>query len=167
MVEKDTIIKEKVKYAGLGNFKDAYKYAYEWLKDRSFSVIEESYSEKISGNSKDIEVSWAANKKITDYFKITLGLKWRVMGMTDVEVEIDGKKKNMNKFAELTIELKGVLEKDYNSKWENTPINRFLRDTYHKFVIPARTEQKEGEVMAVVQDFKEEMKAFFDLSARR
>lgn len=167
MVEKDIVVKEKVKYSGLGNFKDAYKYGHDWLKNNGFGVTEDSYSEKISGNSKEIEVVWKAKKKLTDYFQAVIDIKWRILGMTDVEVEIDGKKKSMNKFADLSIEIKGTLEKDYGNQWDTGAFYRFFKDVYNKYVIPARVDEKGNSVTDTAQSFKDEMKAFFELTAKR
>lgn len=167
MVERDQIVKEKVKYAGLGDFKALYKYAREWLEKEGYNVIEDSYGEKVSGNSKEIEMQWSAAKKLTDYFKATFKFTWRILGMSDVEVEIDGRKKSMNKFGDLSIEIKGTLEKDYNSKWEHTATQKFFKDVYHKFVIPKRTDEKEDSVKRDAQDFKEEIKAFLELVGRK
>ena len=96
MVEKETIIREQFKYTGLGNFKNCYKYAYDWLLGEQYTVIEEKYIEKVSGNEKEIEVQWKADRKLTDYFRIALGIRWHILAMTDVEVEMNGKKKKMN-----------------------------------------------------------------------
>jgi glycogen synthase len=166
MVERDNIIKEVVKYGGLGDFKAAYAYARRWLDEEGYTVIEDKYGEKISGNAKDIEISWTASKKLTDYYKSTLKFGWRILGMTDVEVEVDGKRKNMNKFIDLNIEIKGTLEKDYDNKWEPSAFQKFLKDIYQKYVVIERTREKEDEVKNHVQSFKEEMKAFFELSGR-
>ncbi len=167
MSEKDQIAKEKLKYAGLVDFENAYKFAYEWLAQGNFGVSEDEYTEKVKSGGKDIEIKWTASKKLTDYFKATLSLKWRVLGLSDVEVEIDGRKKKMNKVADLSIEIKGVLERDYSNKWEGSAFNKFIKDVYNKYVIPQRTSQKEGAVNDAVQDFKEEMKAFLELTGRK
>lgn len=167
MVEKVKLISEKVKYAGLGNFKTAYQFAYEWLKNEGYSTVEKSYEEKISGSAKEIKVEWNTSKELTDYFKSALTIKWEILGMTDVEVEVDGKREKMNKFAELKIEASGTLERDYNSKWESSPFNKFLRGVYNKYVIHERNKENEETIIGVVQKFKEEMKAFLDLTGRR
>ncbi len=166
MAEKDTITKQKIKYNGLGDFKAAYSFAHDWLKDRGFGVTEDEYSEKITGDSKEISFKWSASKKVSDYFKVSLSIGWRIDGMKDVEVEIDGKKKNMNKFN-LSIDIKGVLEKDTSGSWSGKPTHKFLKDLYHKFIIPERISQREDEVESAVDDFKEEMKAFFELTGRK
>lgn len=167
MAEKNIIIKEKLKYAGYGDFKTIYSYAHDWLKGEQFSVVEESYTEKVKGSTKDIDISWAASKAITDYFKIDLALKWRVLGMEDVEVEVDGKKKKMNKFSEISIDIKGTLVKDYTNQWNKSATTKFFKELYNKYVIPARTGEMSGEVGKVVQDFKEEMKALLELTGKK
>lgn len=167
MAEKDVILKEKIKYAGYGKFSDAYSYAHDWLKQEGYGVVEEQYTEKVKGSSKDLEVVWKATKQVTDYFKIELDLKWKVLAMEDVEVEIDGKKKKMNKWAELAIDVKGTLVKDYKNEWNKSATTKFFKEIYNKFVIPSRTEQMQGRVEQVVQGFKEEMKALFELTGKK
>lgn len=167
MAEKDVIIKEKISYSGYGKFSDAYSYAHDWLKGEGYSVVEEQYTEKVKGSSKDIELVWKATKQITDYFKIELDLKWRILGLEDVEVEIDGKKKKMNKFMGIGIDIKGTLIKDYKNEWNKSPTTKFFKELYNKFVIPSRTEQMKERVESVVQGFKEEMKALFELTGKK
>ncbi len=167
MVEKDTVAKEKLKYSGLADFKEVYKFARDWFWKEDFNLIEDNYTEKIAGNSKEIEIEWTASKKITDYFRITYKVKWRILGMTEVEVEIDGQRKKMNKFVELGMEVKGILEKDYSSKWEVSPVFKFFKEIYQKYVIPQRTWEKEGQVRDIAQDFREEMKAFLELTGKK
>jgi len=167
MVERYTIVKEEFRYNGIANFKDFYEYAHGWLKDEDYVIHEEKYEEKHSGDSKELRIKWVCNKKVTDYFRIALELRWQVLNMTDIEVETNGKKEKMNRFSELKITVKGMLEKDYNSKWGASGFQKFLREVYDKYVIPSRTEELEIKVQEVVQEFREEMKAYLNLSARR
>ena len=167
MAEKDVIIKEKLKYTGYGDFKDIYNYTFDWLKGELYSITEDQYVEKVKGSSKEIEIAWKAAKKLTDYFKIELDIKWRILGMEDVEVEIDGKKKKMNKFAEIKIEIKGNLIKDYTSQWNKSAATKFFKEVYNKYVIPARTEKMKEQVEDEVKNFKEEIKALLELTGKR
>ena len=166
MVEKDTILKEKIWFVGIAHLKDYYEYAYEWLKDEEYLIVEEKYKETVKGDEKELEIKWKADKKITDYFRIVLELKWKVLGMRDVEVEINGKKRKMQDCAELTIDIKGILEKDYTNKWGAKGYHKFLRELYQKYEIPKRTEEMELKVIEIVQLFKEEMKSYLDLSGK-
>jgi hypothetical protein len=167
MVEKDTVIKENVKFSGVGNFKEAYNHAHDLLSEDDYSITENTYSEKVSGNGKDIDIVWSCSKKLTDYFKSSIAVRWKIIGMSDVEGEIDGKKVRMNKFADFKIDIKGVLEKDYSGKWEGSAIHKFFKEIYHKYVIPGRTEEMEEKVENIVKGFKEEMKSFLELTAKR
>lgn len=167
MAEKDVVLKEKVKYVGYGKFSDIYSYAYDWVKGEGYSVIEELYTEKVKGSSKDIDIAWKASKDITDYFKVDLDFKWRILGMEDVEVEIEGKKKKMNKFVELGIEIKGTLVKDYANEWNKSGTTKFFKEIYNKYVIPGRTNEMKEKVEKDVQDFKEEMKALLELTGKK
>ncbi len=167
MGEKDTILKEKLKYSGLGSFKDAYEYAYSFLVNEDYNIIEDSYKEAVKGEDKEIEIVWTASKKLTDYYKSILNLKWRILGMSDVEIETNGKKKKMNKFADFSIDIKGVLERDYEGKWADSAVQKFMRSVYEKYVDIKRKREMEGKVKDIVQDFKEEMKAFLELTGKR
>jgi len=167
MAEKDVILKEKVKYSGYGDFKGIYSYAHDWIKQEGYNVVEEQYTEKVKGNTKDLEIVWKASKQISDYFKIEVDLKWRILGLEDVEVEIDGKKKKMNKFIEIGIDIKGTLVKDYKNEWNKSATTKFFKEIYNKFVIPSRTEQMREKVESIVQDFKEEMKALLELTGKK
>ncbi|SRR3989344_5565600 len=167
MAEEDVILKEKVKYAGYGDLKKIYSYAYDWLKQEDYKVVEEQYNEKVKGNTKELEIIWKATKEITDYFRIKIDFKWKIYGMEDVEVEIDGKKKKMNKFGELGIEMKGMLVKDYYSHWNRSTTAKFFKEIYDKYVIPGRTKELRDRVEKDVQDFKEEMKALLELTGKK
>ncbi len=167
MVEKDIVIKEKVKYSGYGDLKTIYGYAHDWLKGEQFTVVEENYTEKVKSAGKDIDILWRASKKITDYFKIDLDIKWKILLMEEVEVEVDGKKKKMNKFGEIAIETKGLLIKDYTNQWNKSAATKFFKELYNKYVIPARTEKMKTQVEEIVQTFKEEMKAIMELTGKK
>jgi len=167
MAEKEEITKEKVKYSGLGDFKAAYSHAHGFLEDKNYDIVEDKYTEKSKGDSKNVEIEWTASRKIEDYFKIELKVKWKIESLTDVEVEIDGKKKQMNNIGTLEIEIKGTLVTDHSGKWKTTAFQKFLKETYHRFIIPNKLETRKKETTKIVQDFKEEMKAFFELTGRR
>jgi len=166
MTDKDLILKEKVAHSGLFDFAGFYSFAHSWFREENYGVNEEKYSEKIKGNSKDIVIEWKATKNLSDYFKIEQNITFEIRKLTDVEVEIDGEKKKMNR-GEVEVTIKGVLVRDPDSKWESTPWLRFLRDVYNKYIIPSRVESMELKVKGDVQTFKDELKAYLDLTGKR
>jgi len=166
MADKDLLIGEKVDFNGVFNFEEAYAYAFNWFRDEGYGLVEEKYSEKVTANGRDIRFEWSASKTISDYFKIEMKVKVEVEGLTDVEVEIEGKKKKSNK-GKISFGIKGVLTKDIGSKWDVSVFYQFLRDVYNKYIIPSRVDKIEDRVRDDVQDFKEKMKVFFEISGKR
>ncbi|HLF53741.1 MAG TPA: hypothetical protein VI544_01040 [Candidatus Nanoarchaeia archaeon] len=167
MVEKDLIIKEKLDHSGLFNFSELYSYMHSWFKNNLYGVNEEKYSEKVSGASRDISFEWKATKKISDYFRIEDMIKVDVVGLTEVEVEIDGKKKRMNK-GKIAMEIKGILLKDPKNTWDETvPVYKFLREAYDKYIIPQRINSVVERVEVEARAFKDEVKAYLELTGKR
>lgn len=166
MAEKFIIVKEVLEHSGIYGFSDLYEYLYRWFKEESYGVVEEKYNEKVSGTTRDIAVEWKCTKGLSDYFKIDISVRIDAGGISDVEVEIDGKKRKMNK-GRLRIEFKGTLIRDPDSKWDSSLFYRFLRDAYNKYIIPARVETQEDKVKEDVRDVKEALKTFLELQGRR
>lgn len=165
MTDKDQILKEIVEHSGLFDFAGFYAFSHAWFKEEKYGVNERKYSEKVKGNARDIRIEWTTTKRFSDYFKIEMEIVFEVWGMTDVEAEIDGEKKKMNKGL-VRAEIKGILVKDYDSKWDTSPQWRFLREIYNKYLIRSRVENMELKVEKDVQEFKDELKAFLDLIGR-
>lgn len=166
MADKELLLKDKTEHSGLMNFAALYSYSHGWFKEQGYSVDETKYSEKSDGTKRDITVEWNVTKTLSDYFKIDNKFKMEVSGLIDVEVEIDGVKKKMNQ-GKITLEMKGNLITDPDSKWQSSPFNRFIRDIYNKYVIPSRMNDMRGLVVGDVQSFMEEMKSFLELLGRR
>ena len=167
MVEKIQVLKEKLDHSGIFNFSELYSFMHRWFKDELYGVNEEKYGEKVSGNARDISFEWRTIKRISDYFKIEHIIKVEVIGLTDVEVEIDGKKKKMNK-GRIAMEIKGIMVKDAKNQWdESNPVYKFLREVYDKYIIPNRIEGMENKIELDTRAFKDEVKAYLELSGKR
>lgn len=166
MPEKDKLIKEKLEHVGLFDFGEMYAYAFNWFKNESYSLVEDKYTEKVSGGNRDIEFEWTAGNKLSDYFKAEIKLKLAVDGMSDVEVEIDGKKRKMNK-GRIRMDFSGTLIRDVGAKFEEKGTWKFMREWYNKYLIPDRLDKMEDKVKDDMRDFKEKLKVFLEMSGRR
>jgi hypothetical protein len=168
MAEKEEVIREKdLAYSGVFDFKGFYGFSHNWLSNQeNYGVVEEKYSEKVEGNSKNMDVKWVATKEVSDYFKMEIKITMKLSDLTDVEVEIDGETKRSNR-GKVSILLIGSLIKDPKSKWDTSAFNRFLRDVYNKYIVPNKIGEMKGLVVNDVIALKEEMKAFLEISAKR
>jgi hypothetical protein len=167
MAEKQELVKEKADYTGFFNFTGMYSYAYNWLKnDEGYDVTEEKYSEKVSGNKRDITVEWKCSKDMSDYYKIELKIRFVVTGLTEVDVEVDGKKTRTNQ-GKVEVEIKGTLIVDPDSTWDSSPSYKFFRDIYNKYIIPSRTKDMRSRTFGIVANFKDSLKSYLEISAKR
>ena len=167
MSEKETIFSSKIKYNGVFSFTEFYKFCYEWLSDETgLSIHEDKYGEKLMGDSKEIEVEWTGEKKMTDYFKFEAKITIKVKDLTKVEANQGGAKVQMNK-GSVEVGIKGNLVRDYEGKFETTAFKKFLRSIYEKWVIASRIEHYEDKIIGSCDEFLSQAKAYLDLEGKR
>ena len=168
MPEKDTIYSSKIKYTGIFNFAEFYRFTYDWLMDETqLNHMEESkYKEKIKGDAKEVEVEWNGEKKITDYFRMEIKVEFRVLGLKKIEIVQDGQKIKTNE-GDVEVKVKGVLSRDYDAKFESNATKKWMRVIYEKFVIPSRINEMEGKVAGWCDEFLTQSKAYLSLEGKR
>jgi hypothetical protein len=167
MAESDRIYSSKIKFGGYFNFKDFYKFCYEWIDDEvGITMQEGKYVEKVSGTSKDIEIEWSGKRKFGDYFGFKMKVDFRILGMTSEEVVIKGVKKKMNK-GSIEIKVSSDLIKDHQGKFETSAFYKFLRAMYEKWIITSRVEAMEGKIFGDSDEFLAQAKAYLDLTGKR
>lgn len=169
MVEKDRVFSGKLKYSGIFDFKEFYKFCYALLVDMEYdpsNIIEKEYSEKITPTGEEIQIKWEARRRISDYFRFFLKIDWIILNLKKVEVEKEGVKITTNK-GDVEIRMTAILEKDYENKWENNPFTKFLRGIYDKYIIKSRIEKYEEKVYEEAEYFLAQAKSFLDLGGRK
>ncbi|MBI2045098.1 hypothetical protein HYT23_03500 [Candidatus Pacearchaeota archaeon] len=167
MSEAETVFSSKIRYVGVLNFKDFYRFCYDWLSEETeLMLVENKYEEKIDGDIKNIEVEWTGARKITDYFKYKVKVKFRVLGLKKVEVIRDGKKEKTNE-GSVEVKASGDLVRDYQGKFELGAGRKFLRGIYDKWVIPSRIEEYQGKLVGKINEFLNQAKAWLDLEGKK
>jgi len=159
VAQKKEVYKEKLTQVGYWKYDEVYNMLFNWFKDHGFSLAETRYKEKLSGGGKEILIGWEASKKITDYFQYRIDLDWHILGMKDAEVEIDGKKTKTNK-GELEIVFKGIMIKDYEKRWEDKPLHKFMRGLYENYIIRTTITEYENDLEDDTKDVIADLKAF-------
>jgi len=166
MGEKSEVLKEAIKHKGFFTYSEVYNFCYNWIKDEGYNVSEKKYEEKISSFGKEILIEWEAKKKISDYFRNIISMKWHILGMNDAEVEINGKKEKTNK-GEVKITIAAELESDYEKSWEKNPWWKFLRGTYDKYIIRTTKEAYEDRLQSKAESYVENVKSFLRLEGKK
>ena len=86
--------------------------------------------------------------------------------MTTTEVEIDGVKRKMNK-GRIEVKISSILEKDYENRWEGRPFIKFLRTLYDRYLVPARTERYEVQLIGEADELVAQLKSYLTLTGKR
>ena len=166
MPEKESVFSSKMKYAGIFSFRDFYKFAYDWLKEEaSLKVIEDVYEEKIKGVEKEVLIKWTGAKKVTDFFKFQVEVEIKIKNLKEVEVLKEGIKVKTND-GRLTIEVEGILIKDYEGKFETSGFLKFLRGVYEKWIIPSRIDEFSDKLTDICNNFLLQSKEYLDLEGK-
>lgn len=166
MSEKDIIFKGKIKQTGIFSFKDFYSFIYDWLREENYDVYEKRYTEKVKGDTKDIEITWSAEREISDYFKFVITMDWLILGMRSVEVQKDGKKVKMESAA-IEIKFRAILVKDYEDRWENHPFWKFMRGLYERYIIKNRIDEYQIKLLEELEETIIQCKSFLALEGLR
>ena len=165
MAQKKEVYKEVLKQTGHWKYSELYDLAFSWLKSSGYKLKEDLYNEKLSSNGKEVIIKWTAEKKVTDYFKFQILMDWHILGMKDAEVEVDGKKVNTNK-GEVEIKFKANIIKDYEKRWEDKPLWKFLRGIYEKYIIRETVEEFEDDLENETKEMIQDLKAFLRIPAK-
>jgi len=165
MAEKDNVFKQEVKKKGFWNYADLYNFCYNWFKDERYKLFEEKYVEKLTSFGKEIVIEWVAKKKVSDYFKEEIKIKWHVLGMNDAEVMIGDNKEKTNK-GEVKIVVVADLIRDYEENWDKTVFYKFLRGIYDKYIIRNTKDLYEDRLEGVARKFYDDVKAFLEIEGR-
>ncbi len=167
MAEKDTVFSSKIKYVGIFSFGDFYKFCHEWLtQETDLKISEDKYIERITGDSKEVEVVWIGKKKMTDYFQFETKVEMKIKHLTQVELEQKGIKTQTNK-GEIEVKMKSELSKDYQGKFETSAYRKFMRGIYQKWVIPSAIEEYVNRITSDSDEFLSQAKEFLDLEGKR
>ncbi|MEM2090005.1 MAG: hypothetical protein QXL88_02875 [Candidatus Pacearchaeota archaeon] len=166
MSEVYPVYNTKIVHSGIFDFKDLYNFLYEWFRSLEYIVLEEKYSEKIKPTGKEVEILWLCLKKINDYLRFRIKVRIFIIKMVEVEITEEGVKIKKDK-GDIEIKFAGFLEKDYENKWEQSPITKFLRGLYDKYIIKSKIESYEDKLAEEVDETSEQTKAFLALEGRK
>ena len=166
MAQKSSVFEQTLMHKGYFNFSDLYNFCFQWLQDEGYTnLAEESYQEKLSDIGKEIKIKWIAKKKVTDYFRNIIELKWQIIGLVDAEIERGNKKEKTNK-GDLRMDFSADLEKDYENRWADKPIWKFFRGVYDKYIIRTTIDEYEDRLTAKAVSFVSDIKAFLQLEGK-
>ncbi len=165
MGERNIVVdKERMDFQGLFDAKGLLHVMDQWVRDKGyFILIEKRHGETTKPEGKYIDMEFEPFKKFTDYAKSIVKIRAQFNEVKDVVVERDGKKVKLQD-GKVTIILDGILETDYEGRWEGKPIFYVLRTAFEKYVYTPFVSGFERGVKEDVMALKNNMKAFLNLT---
>lgn len=155
--------KERVDYSGLFEMKEVYKVMQQWASDKGYWLIEKHHGETTKPEGKIIDMDFEPFKKFTDYAKSIVKIRAQFQNVKDVVVERDGHKMKLQD-GKIVIIFDGILETDYEGRWESKPVFFVLRTLFEKYLYTPFISGFERGVKEDTIELKNNLKAFLNLS---
>ena len=152
----------EVGYEGIFNIKEIYKIIDDWVKDYDYDKVEKVSTEYVRPEGKYVELILEPEKKVSDFVKNIIKVKIIARNLKDVEIEQDGMKKSMQE-GNMLITFTGVLETDYEGKWEQKASIFFLRVLVDKYIYKFYTDKFESGLARDVNELSTQVKSFLNL----
>jgi hypothetical protein len=163
MPESDYVARNlRVRQVSVFDMGELYKVMFRWFATKRYDFQEKEYLEKRVGEAKQLEIKWIGYRKISDYIKFFMEVKFLVVNLKDVEVEIGGMRRKTNS-GDVEMRFDAYLQMDYEGKWEGNPVTKFFREVYNKYMIKKRIESYEEELLEELYELTGEIKAFLNL----
>ncbi|MBD3361239.1 hypothetical protein GF358_00435 [Candidatus Woesearchaeota archaeon] len=118
MPEQQTIVpKETISFEGIFSIKELRDLIMDWIFAKAYVPIEAKAQQVFKKDAKFFEFNFKPYKKLSDYAKSVIKITVSAFDCKDVNVTIAGKKKKMQE-GKVVIKVEGILETDYEAKWE-------------------------------------------------
>lgn len=163
MPEKDKVVKELIiNQKAQFNMLEFYKFLSSWFEVNRYIFYETNYDEKRDSDKKSLKIKWNGSKDVDDYYRFSINVK---IDLKDYEI-IEGEKEKLVD-GTLKIELTSTLISDYEEKWENGPVMKFLREVADKFFFTNKREKYIKELRDDTYDVFDKIKSFMNLQKFR
>ena len=154
---------EKVSYEGIFDMKEVFNVMKQWMSDTGYWMVEKNHTESSKPDGKFISLDLIIFKKFTDYAKSLFNVKVEFYNVKDTVIERDGKKIKMQE-GKVIVSFNGILETDYENRWENKPVYYFLRTVFEKYIYLPYMSGFESSVRNDLSSLKGVIKAFLNVA---
>jgi len=164
MAERLIVVdRDRLEYDGVFDAKEVLRVMQQWSSDKGYWLIEKKHGESTKPEGKYIDMEFEPFKKFTDYAKGIIKIRAQFNEVKDIVIERDGKKVRMQE-GKILILLSGILETDYEGRWEGKPLFYVLRTVFEKYVYGPFISGFERGVKEDVMSLKNNLKAFLNLT---
>jgi len=121
-----------IRYVGLFDYDGLYAAIMSWAKNYGYMWHEVVYKHKVpSPAGAEQEFLWIADKNVTEYIAYKIVFKVKGRNLSEIEVDVDGKKKTLTN-GRMHIEISGIVTYDWQKKFGGSKMAKWLGKTYQK-----------------------------------
>jgi hypothetical protein len=163
MVERKILIDEdEMTYEGLFNLFELYSIIDDFLRMKAYDKFEPEHEESVYPTGKKLHIILRPLKWHTDYIRKCLKIEIFMDDVKEVETEVDKVKVKLNQ-GKVRILFSGILETDWEGRWEQRALYYFIRALFDKYIYRKHTKDFEAEIVSDINELREKMGAFLNL----
>lgn len=150
-----------VKYAGIFDILELLSTIKAGYAKRYYDVAEKEHSEAVKSSGKELVFEFEGMRKVTEYVIFKIAVKMTILRLIDVLVET-GDAKEKKQQAEININVKSWMVKNYKSTFKNknkSKFQEFLRQVYERFIGKEHLDDLKRKLTFETLGFIDEMKA--------
>ncbi|MBI2146463.1 hypothetical protein HYU22_03925 [Candidatus Woesearchaeota archaeon] len=155
-------------YTGLFDFDGLYVAVVDWAKNYGYMWYERSYKHKVPNpKGAEQELDWLITKKVTDYIGFEIWFQIHTWDQTEVEVEVDGKKKTLTN-ARIHLTMNGKVIYDRQGRFAKG--NRFaqmLGDWYSQYIYKREIETYWDQLYYRMWNLHAILKKYFEMQTQK
>lgn len=160
----------RVRYNGLFDFDTLYAAIVDWGKNYGYKVLESGYKHKVpspKGAEQDITLQFT--KKVNDFVKYNIGVNIHTWDMTEVTVDIGGRKKQLTN-SRIQVKLNYIVDMDWQRKFSSKKhpgkLVEWMSSWYAKIMGPTLDVMYIDGLHYRVINLQTTIKKYFDIQAK-
>ncbi len=159
----------RMRYEGLFDFDGLYAAIIDWAKNYGYMWHEKTYKHKVPTPKGAVqEFEWHLTKQVNDYVEYYIRMRVKTWDLTEVEVEINGKKRVLNN-ARVKLLMIGDVRFDWQKRFSTgTKFARTLGRLYRSFIYSKDIESIHWDTLTYRKwDLQAVIKKYFDLQSKK
>lgn len=164
MAERLIVVdKARLGYSGPFDAKEVFEVIRSWASDKGYWIYEKKHTETVAPEGKFMEFDLEPFKKITDYSKGVVKIRIQMSGVKDITLKRDNKKVKLQE-GNVSFVFTGILETDYEHKWESKPVFYVLRTVVEKYMLRPFISGHEKGIKEDVDVLLNQLRSYLNLS---
>ncbi|HLC98809.1 MAG TPA: hypothetical protein VJC00_02275 [Candidatus Nanoarchaeia archaeon] len=164
-MEKELLVdRYGLDYEGVFDFEGLLKRIDDWCRDNDFHLEILSRKDKVTSEGRKISIGYNIYRKWKKMYFTVIGFDLSIEDMKDIEVEVDGRMRNLNK-GKVDAIFHSFLMTSIKARWETKGYLYFLRGIVDKFIYKVDKPAYRGIVVEDTYNLINEVKGSLNIYA--